>query len=46
MLREKYEIRDIRNVLVSTGVTNEKGETVPVRCHPDGPLKMTPVYPR
>lgn len=46
MTREKYEIRDIRNVLISTGVTNEKGETVPVRCHPDGPLKMTPVYPR
>ena len=46
MPREKYEIRDVRNVLVSTGVTNEKGETLPVRCHPDGPLKMIPVYPR
>lgn len=46
MPKEKYEIRDIHDVLVSTGVTNEKGETVPVRCHPDGPLKMVPVYRR
>ena len=46
MPKENYEIRDIHDVLVSTGVTNEKGETVPVRCHPDGPLKMIPVYRR
>lgn len=46
MPKERYEIRDVHNVLVSTGVTNEKGETVPVRCHTDGPLKMIPVYPR
>ena len=44
--KQTYEIRDVHDVLVSTGMTNEKGETVPVRCHPDGPLKMAPVYRR
>ncbi|WP_435476172.1 hypothetical protein [Variovorax sp. GB1P17] len=46
MPKERDEIRDIRGVLVGTGVTNEKEETIPVRCHTEGPLKMIPVYPR
>ncbi|MNW01397.1 hypothetical protein D3C71_1970270 [compost metagenome] len=44
--QQPYEIRDIHGAKVSAGISNEKGETLPVRCSPEGPLKLVPVYPR